>query len=1176
MSAMPLQHQVIEVVRKRVDVWRGFSLGAAKDAYPDGAPRYQPTSDGEREVTPTTLCLLQHWFRQEPHILGQEPNTRTFKYWPHQRRLVETFIYLHEVVGVRRSEDIYKFAGVEPMGPQRDPWTKLGGQLATGSGKTKIMSLIIAWSYLNAVCEPLNPLGLGRHTILIAPGLFVKDRLLQDFFPPVQEASVFMADPVIPPEFEKVWELKVYDPRTCPLHLDPNEGALVVTNFHQLLRSREDLDRLPASEQERQIEILFGDPEPEKLEAIKSPLIDRFSKSTGILVLNDEAHHVWDEPGHAQFEEKAKQKKGAASEDEAEAMAWIRCIRKLNGGANAPGRVGLQVDLSATLFQETGTTTQAKKKTKKGMPEVQFKANELFRHTVVTYDLDEAIRDGIVKKPILEKVEVRKKKSGEPLPLIQQAAPNAWQKYEYLLVTGVERWKKVRDQLRAEGDTRKPILFILCADKSEAAEVTNFLKYGEATSEDLEGKTVKGFREPGGETLFVEKGKDGLPTSTVIQIHIGQKENSNEEEWGKVRDLVNAIDRDEIPDFDEHGNREMLPNPYNVVVSVLMLKEGWDVRNVKVVVPLRPCGSRTLTLQTLGRGLRKMHAPNIEDDGSATMTPEELFVIEHPSFQEILSQIKDIVEEKTSDEISHPPDYVAVPQVEDQKAREGAEVRLVRVGEPRAGAKEWRGELDVAKLPALAPRLPWMTEIDRTVIKTWLKAALQSDETEGQEFTMPSEPSYQDFDHVIELAYAKPLLHELKVGFQHKNAVKDVVRQFLERKTFNLPAGIPVRFDEVKDPADATIALGNLSNNAVCEAVRGALLQPIHDAIQKSLRASKAEISERRGSQIGGYQALKTGVIEGLKKSPFARLAGANGEEQRLAALLEDARDVKGWVFNHRQGVGYSIPYDWQGHTAHYFPDFIVRARIGLVFHNFIIEVKGRLEEKDKVKAERGRRWCETLTENDSEPWHFLMLVENDELGRKDISWWQSRAAHNIEDLLRRHEGLPLIPEQGGPKRGVEVLAVIAAEEQFKSALPVFDLETVSAKWGTGQKPDALGWVRYSRKDLDDEMFVAQVRGNSMEPGIPEGAWGLFRCFSPETPPGPRSLDGRRILSQVSSDPPAQHSLSFARWRVGKLNPAGDVEEIALQPDNGGREVRRLKASGAMVKAVAEFLETLG
>src|SRR5690242_17676232 len=74
------------------------------------------------------------------------------------------------------------------------------------------------------------------------------------------------------------------------------------------------------------------------------------------------------------------------------------------------------------------------------------------------------------------------------------------------------------------------------------------------------------------------------------------------------------------------------------------------------------------------------------------------------------------------------------------RRREAVDVRLVRVGEPRAGTRDWRKELNVVKLPGLAPRLSWLPEIDHTLIKTWLKTALQAGEKEGQEFTLPSDP----------------------------------------------------------------------------------------------------------------------------------------------------------------------------------------------------------------------------------------------------------------------------------------------------------------------------------------------------------------------------------------------------------------------------------------------------
>ena len=342
------QAKVIAEIRRLVDAWRGFPLASARDAYPEQEPRYQPAADGERPLTMTSHALLAHWFRHDPHLLGRSPHTYAFKYWPHQRRLVETLIYLHEVRGIRRTEELYTLAGVDPLEPQRDPWAKLGGQLATGSGKTKMMSLLIAWAYLNARLEPDNTLGFGRHAIVIAPGLFVRDRLLQDFAPPDGSPSVFSADPVIPPEFENAWDLRVYSPATCPLKLDPEEGALVVTNYHQLLRTRQaapDLRHL--SPEERQMEILFDDDDPARLEAIESPLLERFARSDGLLVLNDEAHHVGDEPAHAQFEQRARDRAKLSPDDAeplVEAMAWIRSLRRLNGSTTAAGRVALQVD----------------------------------------------------------------------------------------------------------------------------------------------------------------------------------------------------------------------------------------------------------------------------------------------------------------------------------------------------------------------------------------------------------------------------------------------------------------------------------------------------------------------------------------------------------------------------------------------------------------------------------------------------------------------------------------------------------------------------------------------------------------------------------------------------------------------------------------------------------------
>lgn len=1175
------QAKVIFEVRRLVDAWRGFPLESAAAPYPEDPPRYEPASSDERPLTETSLTLLRHWFRREPHVLsGSGGEAVSFKYWPHQRRLVETFVYLHEARGIRRTEQLYALAGVPPLGPQHDPWAKLGGQLATGSGKTKMMSLLVAWAYLNALQEPSSSLGFGMHTILIAPGLFVRDRLLQDFAPSGTRPSIFLTDPVIPPEYDSVWNLKVYGPEDCPRALDPEEGTLVVTNFHQLLRTREDgLEEADQPKGKRQLDLLFEDGEPQRLEATDAPLIHRFARSKGLLVINDEAHHVWDETGHAKFEQKAQDKAKLTGDDAATAMAWIRCIRQLNGSDEKEGRVALQVDLSATLFEEQGSKQKGSK--------TEFRQADWFRHTTVHYGLAEAIADGIVKKPVLERVVAKNKKTGQPEPLIRVGQPNAWEKYKHLIVTGIERWKKVRDQLLDEGDGRKPILFLLCNDKKEAREIANYLAHGDASNEDLTHRVPTGYLDPQTKkALFVEVGPEGTSRSTVIEIHIGEKQDSNETEWESVRQAVNAIDLDEIPDpegsRDERGEPLVVRNPYNVVVSVMMLKEGWDVRNVKVIVPLRPCDSRTLTEQTLGRGLRKMHPPMIDDEGAAELRPEELFVIEHPSFRAIIDQIKDIIEEKASDEIDHAREYVPILQNPDESVREDANVRLVRFEGVTQVQTDWREAFDLSKVPPLTPRIPWLEDIPETEIQTFLKRALATGEEQGQTFSLPANPSYRDFTHVIEVAYALPLLRDLKASYQHKSAVRGIVQEYLERKTFAIPMGIPLSFDKVIEAGDAKIALGNLARPEVVDPVRKVLLPALHEAITAERSVAKPVMARRRSSELRSYQALKRNLLQNVRRSTFTSAALDSKDELRVAALLDRAPDVIGWLYNHRSGVGYFIEYAWKGHTSRYYPDFVVRAKLGEVIHNFIIEVKGRMDDRDKAKARRGREYCELLTDYDNEPWHYVLLVENASEERTDITWWEQRSSVEILHVMKRHEGLPLIPKGGSrPAKALpfEILDSMSASEQYQSALPVYDLAVAAGAFGKSQSPERLGWARVqASRLLDQRMFVARVVGESMEDGIPAGSWCLFRQYASGSAPSSSALDGRRVVVQLheETDPDTGGQYTLKRWIVSKRGTDGATMEVELRPDNPKFKARRYSAKDGDIRVVAEFLEVVG
>ena len=156
-----------------------------------------------RGATDTTKTLLNHWFRAD-HVL---PNGRFFKYHDSQREAVETLVYLYEVERVRRHKDLLeKFASNIPglRLLRYDDFARYCVKMATGSGKTKVMALAIAWQYFNAVAEGSDD--YAKTTLVIAPNVIVFERLRTDF----EGGRIFRTDPVIPPELKVFWDFDCY------------------------------------------------------------------------------------------------------------------------------------------------------------------------------------------------------------------------------------------------------------------------------------------------------------------------------------------------------------------------------------------------------------------------------------------------------------------------------------------------------------------------------------------------------------------------------------------------------------------------------------------------------------------------------------------------------------------------------------------------------------------------------------------------------------------------------------------------------------------------------------------------------------------------------------------------------------------------------------------------------
>ncbi|HEY2919893.1 MAG TPA: DEAD/DEAH box helicase family protein, partial [Candidatus Binatia bacterium] len=172
-----------------------------------GGGQYAGASD-------TTLELLDHWFFRDHKVTLPDGSSYPFRYHFCQREAIETLIYLTEVRRINRLTSLVaEFGGLNAeiaalgVDPDYDQWARYAFKMATGSGKTKVMSLAIVWSYFHGLRESESP--MARHFVAVAPNITVFERLRVDFDPPEGGPSIFDTDPLIPPAWRGDWNLTV-------------------------------------------------------------------------------------------------------------------------------------------------------------------------------------------------------------------------------------------------------------------------------------------------------------------------------------------------------------------------------------------------------------------------------------------------------------------------------------------------------------------------------------------------------------------------------------------------------------------------------------------------------------------------------------------------------------------------------------------------------------------------------------------------------------------------------------------------------------------------------------------------------------------------------------------------------------------------------------------------------
>jgi type III restriction enzyme len=724
---------------------------------------------------------------------------------------------------------------------------------ATGSGKTKVMSLAIAWAYFHALREEGSM--LSSTSLVVAPNLIVFERLREDF----GAGRIFGTDPVVPPEWRADFDLAVCL-REEPVPMGA-PGVLALTNVQALYERRPPEATDPVS-------AMLG-PVPPKRIAAPDPLLVQLARRGRVLVVNDEAHHLHDE----------------VRADTGEPLVAIQTLRRLHdlareaGGRQADGARGdgfhgdgivAQLDFSATPRNQQG---------------------QIFAETVADYPLAQAIEDGIVKRPVIGEI------SGD----LEAVSDDASVRYRQRIGAGVAKWREFRDVLASAG--RKPLLFVMAEDTHAADQIARYLEQ----LPDLAGK--------------------------VLTIHVNMA--------GRNRGEIAARDLEDARRWAREVDRD--DNPYAAIVSVLMLREGWDVRNVSVIVPLRAYSAKAQILpeQTLGRGLRRMTPPGTVD--------EQVVVIEHEAFRQLWDDALDAegldVERRGIEEVRPEARVIAVDP--DRLTYDVAIPQLSRVLVRDTSALETLRVEDVREVTLELP-----TELRSDTVGYVGRDLLTGEEVDRAQYVVP----LPDDPKALLAWYVHELQRDTRVTGQFA-VLTPLVRAYVERRVF----GGPVDFDDA-------LVTRMLCEPAVHERVLGAL----REAVDAVTLVSTAPVGQAKPLLLSVTRPfLWSRETAAVAKSVFPLQPCDSGFEVHVCGFLDRCDDVAAFAKLARE-VRFSLEYRAEGgRLAYYYPDYVVRLSSG---EHLLVEAKGLADLDVPHKDERATRWAVDATVATGVRWRYLRV----------------------------------------------------------------------------------------------------------------------------------------------------------------------------------------------------------
>ena len=882
-------NEFINQVRAEVDVWR-------KQGFP--------------HTTPTSRRLLEYW--NDP----SRDNGVMFC----QREAAETAIYLAEAAQKAGRQHLLNSLD-ETNTEFNAGLPRFALKMATGTGKTVVMAMLIAWLTLNKVANPQDK-RFGKKFLIVAPGVTIRDRLR--VLQPEDPGNYFRERDLVPAD----------------LFPQLGQAQIVIVNYHVFLpKVTREGQGLAATTKA----LLLGgrgddvDPFKETPEQVATRVAREFGLKSGeLIVFNDEAHHCYREkpeeaPDRVDEAMDSDEKEEVKTRVE-EARVWFKGLQALK---NKKG-LGIKsiYDLSATPFFLTGSG---------------YGTGVLFPWVVSDFSLIDAIESGIVKVP---RVPVDDNTTGTtvvfrnlwdeisaelPKRVAKQAKsrshdPQLPSQLEMALSTlydnykkQFEHWEKSSSKLGAT----PPVFIVVCNNTTVSKLVFDWIAGYEKVGVTAEGETVEA-PVSGHLDLFtnVERGEWLTEPRTIIvdsaQLETGDQLSPEfralaareiDEFKTAYRDKFPGRDTDELDDatllrevMNTVGKPGKLGERIRCVVSVSMLTEGWDANTVTHILGVRAFRTPLLTEQVVGRGLRR-RSYALNEEGMFDAEYAEVFGVPF-AFIPASGTEKD------------PKPRRAPVRVWADPSRTAERIVFPRLLGYRLDMPDPDLTADVSvpecRLTLDTESIPTATHVSGVIgfQETMYPAALK--EMREQQVAFKLAHALLDKHYRDPVGNPRPWLFPSVLSI-----VRDWMNQAVEYKDGTFPG---------------MLLLGDIGAQAIEKLVKAI----VADEAQKPFLLPVFDSSQPESSTDGvDFDTTRPAEPADPERSPVTHVVVDSGWEKTVAKFLEESPQVLSYVKN--DGLHFYVPYTYQGMTSRYLPDFLARLKNpgDGIERTLIVEVSG-------------------------------------------------------------------------------------------------------------------------------------------------------------------------------------------------------------------------------------------